>query len=205
MKKNALSLRAAVAAVSSLFVLCSCGGSESSSGGGATHDGGFAPEQLTGNIRLLPKDANVHGTIILTNTPARVAYFNDGDETTGATTTGAYTGNFTYTKCGPNLVELKMDNIRSEPIETAADCHWTIIGYLTFIDENTIVYTGTETLVGDEGGGHNDPMGFGSGSEDGTDGDSQALPEKPNHFAGSAHDGGGTRNFSLNYTFRMGN
>lgn len=185
------------AVVCAAMVFSSCGGSNSSTKS-VSADGGPAPDHLDGDIKLTPLDANVHGSILLTDTPARVAYFNDG---TTAGTSGAYTGNYTYTKHGPNLVEIRMDNVRFEPIETASDCHWTIIGHLTFVDDEKVVFTGTETLVGSEGDGHNDPMGFGSLDEDGTFGNSG----KPNHFDGSGHDAGGTRNFSLNYTFTMGN
>lgn len=180
MKNKLIALRYAAMALCCAAVLVSCGGSSKESGANnISQEGGLAPALVEGDIRLTPLDANVHGTILLTDTPARVAYFNP--PSTAATTTGAYTGNYTYTKCGPDMVELKMDNVRELPIQTARDAHWTIIGYLTFVEGGKVVFTGTETLVGSHGPVHNDPMGF--------DGD----PD------------GGTRNFSLNYTFTMGN
>lgn len=190
---------------SASFVVTSCGGSsESSSSVSESHSGGWAPDKQTAPIVLSPTDFDAGGQILLTNTPARVAYFNserDGsgnyvDGTGGTFQQGqyTYTGNFTYTKCGPNMVELKVVNLRAEPADTAGDCHWTIIGHLTFVDEENVIFTGTETLDGGGAGGddnehsHNDPLGFGG----------------INHFPGVVHTGGGTRNFSLNYKFKMG-
>lgn len=193
---------------SAALVVTSCGGSgESSSSGSESHSGGWAPDKQTAPIVLSPTDFDAGGQILLTNTPARVAYFNserDGsgnyvDGTGGTFQQGqyTYTGNFTYTKCGPNMVELKVVNLRAEPADTADDCHWTVIGHLTFVDEERVIFTGTETLEnssrgdGDINTRPNDPMGFGGLGT--------------NHFPGVVHDGGGSRNFSLNYKFKMGN
>lgn len=167
-----------------LTLFSACGGGGGGGNGGVVGKAaGLAPATVTGNITLTPKDANVHGIITLTNTPARVAYFNSN-----AGTTGAYTGNYTYTKVGPNMAEIKVDNLRYEPINTASDCHWTIIATITFVGDNKVVLTGTETLTG--GAGEvNDPLTFGGATHD-------------NHFD-VIHDDGGTRNFSLNYEFEM--
>lgn len=202
MKKNRLlktTLGVVLSAVCALsFTACGGGGgSNSGSGdGSSTAQDGFAPNEPSSNMVLVPTDPNVVGQILLTSTPARVAYFNNKGGTVGA-----YTGNYTYTKCGPNLAEVKIVNVRYEPIDSANDCHWTIIGHLTFVDEKTVVFTGTETLVGTEGhtdqgdgGLGNDPMGFG-GVGDGED--------EGNHFdtVEDTHKHGGTRNFSLNYVY----
>lgn len=177
MKNKLIFLRHAAAALCWAAALTSCGGKgNDSASGSASTEGGLAPAKVNGNIRMTPMDANVNGAILLTDTPARAAYFNPPSTT--ASSAGAFTGNYTYTKCGPNMVELKMDNVRQSPIQTADDTHWTIIGYMTFISADQVVFTGTETFVGNtasEGGELNaqSPMG--------------------------------TRNFSLNYTFTMGN
>lgn len=199
------SLFLAIPAAASLLVTSCNGSSESSSAGTESHSGGWAPDKQTAPIVLSPTDYDAGGQILLTHTPARVAYFNserDGngnyvDGTGGTFQQGryTYTGNFTYTKCGPNMVELKVVNLRAEPADTASDCHWTIIGHITFVDEEHVIFTGTETLdvgssdVHAEEHHHNDPLGFG-----GFD-----------HFPGVVHNQGGTRNFSLNYKFKMGN
>lgn len=159
--------------IGTLFVLPSCGGSGGGSGSGAVGNKavGLAPAALTGDIILTPTDANVHGVITLSNTPARVAYFNST-----AGTAGAFTGNYTYTKVGPNMAELTMDNLRAMPINSANDSHWTIVAHLTFVDNKKVILSGTETLVGSNDPNENDPLTF---------------------------DGGGTRNFSYNYEFEM--
>ena len=207
-------LFAALLGVTSLLVV-SCGGgggSSSSSDSGTNSDGGFAPDALTSDVLLCPTDYDAGGQIWLTATPARVAYFNSernqqGNyvDSTGAFDQGryTYTGNYTYTKCGPNMAELKVVNLRAEPADTADDCHWTVIGHLTFVNKETVIFTGTETLISshtaedlgnddpDDHSGHNenhnDPMAFGG--------------QASNHFPGVQHDDGGSRNFSLNYTF----
>lgn len=167
--------------VGTLVALTSCNG-----GGGSSSDktAGVAPDKLTGLVTLTPRDANVHGVITLTPAPAEVAYFNNQ-----AGTDGAYTGNYTYTKVGPDLAELKMENLRYEPIQSASDCHWTIVATIRFYGNNTVVLDGTETLI-DSDAEVNDPFHFGDVDH--------------NHFDPS-HDGGGTRNFRYNYTFEMGN
>lgn len=205
MKKNRLLktmpgvVLSAVCALS--FTACGGGGGSSSGEGSSTAQDGFAPNEPSEDMVLVPTDPNVVGQILLTSTPARVAYFNNKGGTGGA-----YTGNYTYTKCGPNLAEVKIVNVRYEPIDTANDCHWTIIGHLTFVDERTVVFTGTETLVGTEEAGHNDPMGFGSDQErkDSFVND-HGIIEAPNHFDSVIHKGGGTRNFSLNYVYSSEN
>lgn len=58
-----------------------------------------------------------------------------------------------YCGCGPNMAQLKLDNVRYDSIDSAQDCHWTIAGELIFADANTVVFTGTETLQ-DNGAGN---------------------------------------------------
>lgn len=174
-----------------LVCFTSCGGSGgSSSSGTGDKTVGLAPAKVTGLITLTPTDANVHGVLTLTETPAKTAYFNST-----AGTTGAYTGNYTYTKVGPNLAEIKLENLRYEPINTANDCHWTIRAYITFIGDKKVIMSGTETLTSGTPG-ENDPIDFG-----GVDG---ADNGEKNHFnVNNNHDAGGTRNFTYNYTFEM--
>lgn len=110
----------------------------------------------------------------------------------------SFTGNYTYTKCGPNMVRPEIDNIRYEPIDTASDCVWNINGYMTFVQTaagTAVVYTGTENLLGtiENGDSHRDP--FCNDSFDYGDG--------VNHFQNTDHHPGGSRNFSLNYLFTM--
>lgn len=208
------SLYTALLAAASLVITSCGGGSDSSSENTGAHSGGFAPDKLTDHMILEPADFDAGGRIKLTNTPARVAYFNSERDDNGNYTNGSagsftkgkytYTGNYTYTKCGPNMAELKVVNLRAEAADTAADCHWTVIGHLTFVDEKTVIFTGTETYVnteaptdkGDSAQLGNDPMGFGGAGE---------KLEGENHFPGVEHTGGGTRNFSLNYQVKMGN
>lgn len=215
-----------------LFCLASCGGG----GGGSStpeNEGGLAPKDLTMDMVLTPTDFDAGGRVVLTATPARVAYFNSERDEAGNYVDGSggsfsqgmftYTGNYTYTKCGPDMVDLKIDNLRAEPADTASDCHWTIVAKLTFIDKDTAVFTGTETLV-DSGGNAADwrwvdannngkvdagEIGYdlnGDGVFDpvgGGDGDTSHNDPMGfggfNHFPGVMHAGGGTRNFSLNY------
>lgn len=169
MKKALFIIPTAVAA----FALAACGGGGSSDGSEHRSSGtGYAPEELTEDMILSPLDANVKGVIFLQGNPARVAYFNSVEAIEGYPH-NAYTGNYTYTKCGPNMAELKVVNVRFSPIESTNDPHFTIIGHLTFVGENRVVFTGTETLVNTEGhidsgdaGTGNDPMGFGDGHDD---------------------------------------
>lgn len=209
MKRNFnIFLRSLVCCGTALFCCASCGGGGGSSSGAVAASGpkggGLAPEKLDGDMILVPTDANVRGIITLTDTPAQVAYFNSREGTNGA-----YTGNYHYTKVGTNMVHLQMDNVRYEPINTADDCYWTIDGYMVFVDAETVVFKGTETLVGSNGHGNdgaeiggeypsidatgdgNHPIDFG-----GTD---------VNHFTEIIHDGGGTRNFQYNYKIQKNN
>ena len=166
-----------------LVCFTSCGGSGgSSSSGTGDKTVGLAPAKVTGLITLTPTDANVHGVIMLTDTHGKTAYFNNT-----ASTAGAYTGNYTYSKVGPNMAEIRVENLRSEPGTSASDCHWTIVAHLTFYSDKEVVLSGTETLTGSAEVGDNDPLTFGGGD---------------NHFGG-VHTGGGTRNFTYNYTFEM--
>lgn len=166
MKNKLIALRYAAMALCCAAVLVSCGGGSKESGANnISQEGGLAPARLVGDMRLTPADANVNGVILLTDTSARVATFT-------APMTGEFTGNYTYTKCGPDMAELKLDNVRRGPIQFPADQHWTIIGYLTFVSDTQVVFTGTETFVG-TGTNEQSPMG--------------------------------SENFSLNYTFTMGN
>ena len=214
-------LLAALVGIVSLLVVSCGGGGSSSSDSGTNKDGGFAPETLTSDILLCPTDYDAGGRIWLTVTPARTAYFNSERDANGNYVNGAngsflqgrytYLGNYTYTKCGPNMAELKVVNLRAEAADSAHDCHWTVIGHLTFVDKKNVIFTGTETLVDteahiDKGDGTmgNDPMGFGgadSGVDENGDGVVNEADGAHNHFPGVLHDGGGTRNFSLNYTF----
>lgn len=218
-----------------LFCCTSCGGGGGGDGGSAVTENadGLAPEFLTKDMVLTPVDFDAGGRVLLTATPARVAYFNSErngvgnyvDGTNSSFTEGryTYTGNYTYTKCGPNMADLKVDNLRAEPADTADDCHWTIVAKLTFIDENTVVFTGTETLV--NGGAHDYGWHWvdrnnngivddgerwygtwdGDRYDDYDDDDDGSGHNDPmgfgggNHFPGVEHAGGGTRNFSLNY------
>lgn len=145
---------ALLCSLGTLFVNTSCGGSGGGSGSGAVGNKvvGLAPAAITGDITLTPADNNVHGIITLRKNPAGVAYFNN---TTG--TEGAFTGNYTYTKVGPNMAELTLDNLRVTPINSTTDVHWTIIAHITFVSENRVILTGTETSSG--GGYPQGPMG----------------------------------------------
>lgn len=218
MKKNFnIFLRSLACCGAALFCCASCGGGGGGGGDAASSEnggGGFAPEGLNGNMILVPTDDNVRGIITLTDTPAQVVYFNSREGTRGA-----YTGNYSYTKVGPNMVRIEMDNVRYEPINTADDCYWTIMGYMIFVDAETIVFKGTETLVGSDGHGgdhdHHDPgddhnNGWGiNGTDTGEypSNDPTADGNHPidfggtdvNHFTEIIHDGGGTRNFQYNY------
>lgn len=182
------------------LVSCGGGGGDSSSAESAVNGSGLAPAMLTGNALLEPEDSNVHAYIRLTNTPARVAYFGTDRSGSGH----VYTGNYIYTKCGPNVVHLEIYNIRYEPIDTASDCTWKIDGYITFVPTaagaagTDVVFKGTETLIGTidtqagaealPGPTINDTSGFGDGN---------------NHFENTEHHAGGSRNFNLNYRFTM--
>lgn len=169
MKNKLIALRYAAMALCCAAVLVSCGGSSKESGANnISQEGGLAPARLVGDMRLTPADANVNGVILLTDTPARVATFTSP--------VGVFTGNYTYTKCGPDMAELKMDNVRTAPIQSPADQHWTIIGYMSFVSADQVVFTGTETFVAT-----------------GVDGPSNEQSPM------------GSENFSLNYTFTMGN
>ena len=186
------------------FLVAACGGgggSSSSAGTTLTQSGGFAPAELTEDMVITSTDANATGVIRLTNTPARVAYFSNPKAPVHEDY--FYTGNYTYTKTGPNMAEVKIVNVRSNPITSAADDHWTIIGHLSFVDEETVVFTGTETLVNSEEADHNDPMGFGGALNDwywdDKNNDGQITPGE---VFGDV--GGGSRNFSLNCTFTKG-
>lgn len=220
MKKNInIFLRSLACCSAALFCCVSCsGGGESATS--EKNDSGFAPAKLDGDMVLVPTDPNVRGVITLTDTPAQVAYFNST-----AGTSGAYTGNYSYTKVGPNIVRVEMDNVRYEPINTADDCYWTIMGYMTFVDEETVVFKGTETLVGSTGhvgGGNRTP-----GQEHDEDNWGESEHEYPamddtgtvggnnhpidfggtdvNHFSEIIHAGGGTRNFQYNYKVQKNN
>lgn len=148
MMKKQFSLRLAAVAVGCMSLLCACSGGSDSSSDSAAAEGGIAPASLTGDIRPDPANTYAHGYIILKNTPARVAYF--GSERQGTPKDGnpqhPFLGNYTYMKCGPNMAQLKLDNVRYDSIDRAQDCHWTIAGELIFVDANTVVFTGTETL-----------------------------------------------------------
>lgn len=174
MKNKLISLRYAIAALCCTAALVSCGGNGKDSGSASTtQEGGLAPAyidaaHIDGDVLLTPMDASVAGTIRLTDSEARVATFT-------TPMPGVFTGNYTYTKCGPDVAELKLDNVRTSPIQDAADQHWTIIGHLTFVSDNQVVFTGTETFGGTGEGGSNEQSPMGSS------------------------------NFSLNYTFTMGN
>lgn len=229
MKKTLFILPTAVAA----FMLAACGGGSSDNSGIQNSAGGLAPDELTEDMILSPLDANVKGVIFLQANPARVAYFNSVEEIEGYPH-NAYTGNYTYTKCGPNMAELKVVNVRFSPIESTADPHFTLIGYLTFVDANKVVFTGTETLV-NSGGGENDPYDFGGGDDDPLNdtahdgwGGAKDLPDPvgimnvltrkeywvdrngngtkdPNEYRYIYNfAGGGSRNFSLNYELKKG-
>lgn len=168
MKNNLIPLKYAVATLICAAVLTSCGGNgEGSDANNSTHEGGLAPAHINGDVLLSPTDATATGIIRLTDTDARVATFT-------TPMAGTFTGNYTYTKCGADLAELKLDNLRTSPIQAPADQHWTIIGHLTFVGENKVVFTGVETFVatgGEAGPNVQGPMG--------------------------------SENFSLNYTFTM--
>lgn len=192
-----------------LLCCTSCGGGGGSSSGAIStgnKGGGLAPEKLHGDMILVPTDANVRGIITLTDTPAQVAYFNSREGTNGA-----YTGNYHYTKVGANMVHLQMDNVRYEPINTADDCYWTIDGYMVFVDAETVVFKGTETLVGSTG--HHGDTEHGEGESEYPSNDATSAGNHPidfggtdvNHFSEIIHDGGGTRNFQYNYKIQKNN
>lgn len=209
---------AASLALAVLFIpACGGGSSNSSSGSKQTQQGGgLAPESITADMILTPTNTrDVGGRILLKRQDGydRVAQFSSrrdagGDYVDGGFEPGGatYTGNYIYTKCGPNVAELRLENLRAEPGDTADDCIWTIYGYLTFKDEKTVSFSGTQTLISshtaddtgnaDEEGAHNqnhnDPMAFGGQSS--------------NHLPGVQHNDGGSRNFqSLIYTYSMDN
>lgn len=198
-------------ALAVLFIpACGGGGSNSSSGSKQTQGGGLAPESITADMILTPTDRDEGGRILLKRQDGydRVAKFSSGRDASGNYVDGGfepggatYTGHYIYTKCGPNVAELRLENLRAETGDTADDCIWTIYGYLTFKDEKTVSFSGTQTLIDshhseDMDGGHNenhnDPMGF--------------AGEAENHFSGVQHDDGGSRNFqSIIYTYSMDN
>lgn len=230
MKKALFIVPTAVAA----FMLAACGGGGGGDKSGSQENGGgLAPDALTTDMVLTPLDANVKGVIFLQANPARVAYFNSVEEIEGYPH-NAYTGNYTYTKCGHNMAELKVVNVRFSPIESTADPHFTIIGHLTFVGENRVVFTGTETLV-NSGAGENDPYDFGGGDGnaaiDDTVRDPWPVKDVPDpvgimnvltrkeYWVDRNGDGrkdaneyryyyyfagGGSRNFSLNYELKKG-
>ena len=200
-------LYAASLALAVLFIpACGGGGSNSSSGSKQTQGGGLAPDSLTSDMYLTPAGFDRGGRIWLEHDSVRSAHFcserdDDGNYADSGWSKGAiaYTGNYTYTKCGPNKAELRLENLRAEPQDTADDCIWTIIGYLTFEDEEKVSFVGTQTLINSHTGtddkadhneNHNDPLGF---------------TVEHNHFPGVVHPEGGSRNFKSVYTYMMGN
>lgn len=224
MKKALFIVPTAVAA----FMLAACGGGGGGDKSGSQENGGgLAPDALTTDMVLTPLDANVKGVIFLQANPARVAYFNSEEQIEGEPH-NAYTGNYTYTKCGPNMVELKVVNVRFSPIISTSDPHFTIIGHLTFVDKDTVVFTGTETLT-QSNGGENDPYDFGGeGAGADTDITGQDMPDpiglmnvltRKEYWVDANNNGrrerdeihyyyyfsqGGSRNFSLNYAVKQG-
>lgn len=225
MKKALFIIPTAVAA----FALAACGGGGSSDGSGHRSSGtGWAPDELTEDMILSPLDANVRGVIFLQANPARVAYFNSVEAIEGYPH-NAYTGNYTYTKCGPNMAELKVVNVRFSPIDSTSDPHFTIIGHLTFVEENKVVFTGTETLV-ESTPGENDNYDFMPDGEYvyNAQADNLDVPDpigilnvltRKEYWVDENGDGikqraevhyyyyfaaGGSRNFSLNYELKKG-
>lgn len=201
-------LNATFLALAILFIpACGGGGGSSSAAANQTQKGGLAPESLTTDMYLTPAEADVGGRIKLVSNSVRTAYFSserntqgdyvDGDFAPGRNT---YRGNYIYTKCGPDMAELRVENLRAETGDSAHDCIWNVIGYLHFLGKDKVSFTGTETLIdshngneeaAEDAGDHNDPLGFsGVGS---------------NHFPGVQHTAGGSRNFNCEYTYTMGN
>lgn len=198
---------AAFLASFTLLIPACGGGGSSSSASNQTHEGGLAPEKLTSDMYLTPVGFDRGGRIWLEGDSVRTAHFSserdaNGNYVNSGWTQGrnAYTGNYTYTKCAPDIAELRVENLRAEAQDTADDCIWTVIGYLHFYRDangkDRVSFTGTETLVGSHNGntdfngeGHNDPLGYSA----------------TNHFPGTQHSGGGSRNFASEYAYTMGN
>lgn len=156
--------------------LTACSGGSSDSETHAAAAGGFAPATIDIATTLTPSTATVNGIIKMEAAPSEVATF-----TSARGGTARYLGNYQYTKTGPNTAHLVLTNVRYEPNDSAADCHWTLDLYLTFLSNSTVKLYGTETLINvaeGEGGGANDPFTFAG----------------ENHFENVEHAVGGSRN-----------
>lgn len=158
------------------LTLTACSGSSSESEAQATAAGGLAPATIDVTTTLTPSTATVQGIIKMEAAPSEVATF-----TSARGGTARYLGNYEYTKTGPNTAHLVLTNVRYEPNDSAADCHWAMDLYLTFLSNNTVKLYGTETLTNvaeGEAGGFNDPFTFAG----------------DNHFENVQHLVGGSRN-----------
>lgn len=156
--------------------LTACSGSSSDSESAASVTGGFAPATINVLTTLTPSTSTVNGIIKMEAAPSEVVTF-----TSARGGTARYLGNYQYTKTGANTAHLVLTNVRYEPNDSAADCHWTMDLYLTYLSEDTVKLYGTETLTNiaeGEAGGPNDPFTFAG----------------DNHFENVQHLVGGSRN-----------
>lgn len=136
----------------------SCGGSGGGNGGSVANKAvGLAPASITGLTTMTPGSANVNGTITFYNDASHTCVFE-------APNVGTFTGNYTYTKVGANMAEVQLDNLRMLPINVPSDTHFTIYGFIRFISANSVVFEGTQTLVGQEDNGENSPFSLVGGS-----------------------------------------
>lgn len=189
MKQFVVTAFCGLAAFAAGTALTSCGGGGSSSASKTVAAEGFAPAAITADMVLAPDSTEVRGTMILHADAANTCEFSLPD--VDGELARLFIGNYRYTKVAPDIAEVQMDNLRLNPIVSPADMHFTLHGFLKFVDESTVVFSGTETLGGsgvdskDHGQADvNDPFGF-------------------NWFITDADDNeiaaGGSKNFSYTY------
>ena len=153
-----------LAAFGAGMALTSCGGGGGSNGGtAAIATGGLAPASITKDMMLVPDGTEVRGTVILHADAANTCEFSD--QNAQGQLQRLFIGNYRYTKVAPNIAEIQMDNLRLNPIVSSGDMHFTLHGFLKFVDDTTVVFSGTETLGGSGAGENgnadvNDPFGF---------------------------------------------
>lgn len=181
-----------LAAFGAGMALTSCGGGGGGNGGtAAIATGGLAPAAITEDMVLTPDSAELQGIVTLHADAANTCEFSvmnaAGQERR------LFIGNYRYTKVAPNIAEVQMDNLRLNPIVSSGDMHFTLHGFLKFVDDTTVVFSGTETLGGSGAGENgnadvNDPFGF-------------SWTVKGTNAAGEEVDvaTGGSKNFSYTY------
>lgn len=181
-----------LAAFGAGMALTSCGGGGGSNGGtAAVATGGLAPASITEDMMLTPDGTEVKGVVVMYADAARTCEFSLPNAQ--GQMQRFFIGNYRYTKVAPNIAEIQMDNLRLDPIVSPGDMHFTLHGFLKFVDDSTVVFSGTETLggngAGEDGGADvNDPFGFG-------------WAVKGTNAAGQEVDiaKGGSKNFSYTY------